>query len=95
MHNKSKNITNLTGDNMIVYETKFHQLLVNKSHDDCNEYVCQCNGKKSWRFWIKNKKSPINSAWKEFPSEAEAMAKALEYQPEVIKFEIFHQQENV
>ena len=70
MHNKSKNMTNLTGDNMIVYETKFHQLLVNKSHDDCNEYVCQCNGKKSWRFWIKNKKSPINSAWKEFPSEA-------------------------
>lgn len=79
----------------IVYETKFHQLIVNKSHDDCSGYSCQCNGKKTWRFWIKNKQSPINSAWKEYPSEADAVARALQYQPEVIKYEIFHEQETI
>jgi hypothetical protein len=72
---------------MIVYETRFHQLLVNKSHEDCGEYSCHCTEGKPWRFWIKNIQKPLNSGWREFPTEAEAMKTALELKPDVDQYE--------
>ena len=77
---------------MIVYETKFHQLLVNKSHDDCSGYVCTCKDAKPWRFWVMNIQKPLNSGWREFNTEADAIAEALIFKPEVVKYELNKQE---
>ena len=72
---------------MNIFETKTWKVEINPSHDDCGEYSCNCKEGKGWRMWLKNKISPINSAWREFASEADAIKKALAMKPELIAYD--------
>ena len=72
---------------MKLYETKTWKLIVNRSHKDCMEYACNCRAGKPYRLWLKNKLSPVNSVWWEFPCETSAIQMALELKPEIIAYE--------
>ena len=69
---------------MQIYETTTWKILVNRSHEDCGEYSCDCKSGLPYRMWLKNKRSPINSAWWDFPSEDSAIAKALKWKADMI-----------
>ena len=72
---------------MKLYETKTWKLVVNHSHKDCMKYACTCKEKLPYRLWLKNKLSPVNSVWWEFPCEVSAIQMALELKPEIIAYE--------
>jgi hypothetical protein len=51
------------------------------------KHTCICKKELPYRLWLKNKLSPVNSVWWEFPCEVSAIKMALELKPEIIAYE--------